>query len=63
LEDQATQWWIDMANFAINPALFVPDGLEIKDWAWPTRGRIIISGNPPRRHEEYAIVTVLPPPE
>ena len=52
-----------MANFAINPALFVPDGLEIKDWAWPTRGRIIISGNPPRRHEEYAIVTVLPPPE
>ena len=52
-----------MANFAINPTLFVPDGLEIEDWARPTRGRIIISGNLPRHHEEYAIVTVLPPPQ
>jgi hypothetical protein len=40
----------------------VPDGLEIEDWARPTRGRIIISGNPPRRHDEYAIITLTPPP-
>jgi len=41
----------------------VPEGLEIEDWARPSRGRIIISGNRPRRHEVYAIVTVRPPPQ
>lgn len=53
----------DMANFVVNPAPYVPEGLEVEDWARPARGRIIISGNPPRRHEEYAIATVLPPPQ
>lgn len=53
----------DMANFAVNPVPFVLVGLEIEDWARPARGRIIVSGNPPRHHEEYAIVTVLPPPQ
>ena len=52
-----------MTNFVVNLAPFVPNGLEIEDWARPTRGRIIISGNLPRHHEEYAIVTVLPPPQ
>jgi hypothetical protein len=52
----------DMANFPVNPTPFVPDGLEIEDWARPARGKIIISGNPPRQHEDYAIVTVRPPP-
>ena len=52
-----------MANFAVNPAPFVPDGLEVEDWARPARGRIIVSGNPPRHHEEYAIVTVHTPPQ
>lgn len=53
----------DMANFAVNPEPFVPYGLEVEDWARPARGRIIISGNPPRRHEEYAIVSMHPPPQ
>ena len=63
LGDQAMQQWIDMANSVVNPTLFVLDGLEIEDWARPTRGRIIINGNPPHRHEEYAIIIVLPSPE
>lgn len=53
----------DMANFAVNPEPFVPDGLEVEDWARPAHGRIIVSGNPPRHHNEYAIITVLPPPQ
>jgi hypothetical protein len=52
----------EMANFAVNPDPFVPDGLEIEDWASPARGRIIISGNPPWRHDEYAIIMLTPPP-
>jgi hypothetical protein len=51
-----------MANFVVDPALFIPDGFEVEDWAHPARGRIIISGNPPRRHDEYAIVTMHPHP-
>lgn len=52
-----------MANFAVNPAPFVPEGLEVEDWARSARGRIIVFSNPPRRHEDYAIVTMLPPPQ
>jgi hypothetical protein len=51
-----------MANFAVDPAPFVPEGLEIEDWARPARGRIVINGNPLRRHDEYAIVSLAPPP-
>lgn len=53
----------DMANFAVDPAPFVPHGLEVEDWVRPARGRIIVGGNTPCRHEEYAIVTLLPPPQ
>jgi hypothetical protein len=35
---------------------------EIKDRARPAHGRIVINGNPPRRHDEYAIVSLVPPP-
>jgi hypothetical protein len=52
----------EMANFVVDPAPFVPEGLEIEDWARPARDRIVINGNPPRRHDEYAIVFVPPPP-
>lgn len=58
-DDQAEE---TMANFAVDPAPFIPLGLELEDWARPARGRIVISGNPPRRHEENAIATVYPPP-
>jgi len=51
----------DMDNFIVDPAPYVPHGMELEDWTQPARGRIIISGNPPRRHEEYAIVTLILP--
>lgn len=47
-----------MANFAVNPEPFIPVGLELEDWARPARGRIIISGNPPRCHEENELLAV-----
>jgi hypothetical protein len=46
-----------MANFVGYPAPFVPEGLEIEDWA-----RIVINGNLSHRHDEYAIVSLVPPP-
>jgi hypothetical protein len=51
-----------MANFAVDPTPFVPEGLEIEDWARPARGRIVINGIPPRHHDEYAIISLAPPP-
>jgi hypothetical protein len=46
----------------MDPTPFIPEGLEIEVWARPTRGWIVISGNPPRRHDEYAIISLTPPP-
>jgi hypothetical protein len=52
-----------MANFEVDPAPFVPERMNVEDWAHPARGRIIIAGNPLRRHEEYAIISIdVPPP-
>jgi hypothetical protein len=51
-----------MANFEVDPAPFVPEGMNVEDWARPARGRIIIAANPPRRHEECAIISIVPPP-
>jgi hypothetical protein len=52
----------EMANFEVDPAPFVPEGMNVEDWARPARGRIIIAANPSRRHEEYAIILIVPPP-
>jgi hypothetical protein len=41
-----------MANFEVNPVSFVPEGMNVKDWARPTHGIIIIAINPPCRHDE-----------
>jgi hypothetical protein len=49
-----------MANFEVDPAPFVPEGMNVEDWARPARGRIIIAANPLRRHEEYAIISIDP---
>jgi hypothetical protein len=46
----------------MDPTPFIPEGLEIEVWARPTRGWIVINGNPPRRHDEYAIISLTPPP-
>jgi hypothetical protein len=52
----------EMVNFEVDPAPFIPEGMNVEDWARPARGRIIIAANPPRRHEEYAIISIVPPP-
>jgi hypothetical protein len=52
----------EMANFEVDPAPFVLEGMNVEDWARSARGRIIIAANPPRRHEEYAIISIDPPP-
>lgn len=52
-----------MANFVVNPVLFAPEGLQIEKWVRPARGCIVILGNPPRRHDDYAIATVFPLPQ
>jgi hypothetical protein len=41
----------EMANFEVDPTPFVPEGMNVEDWARPARGRIIITTNPPHRHE------------
>jgi hypothetical protein len=52
----------EMVNFEVDPAPFVPEGMNVEDWARPARGRIIVAANPRRRHEEYAIISIVPPP-
>jgi hypothetical protein len=49
-----------MANFEVDPAPSVPEGMNVEDWARPARGRIIIAANPPRRHGEYSIISIDP---
>jgi hypothetical protein len=49
-----------MANFEVDPTPFVLEGMNVEDWARPARGRIIITANPLRRHEEYAIISIDP---
>lgn len=52
-----------MANFACDPSPFIPFGAHVENgWQRPARSRVAIGGEPPRRHEEYAIVTLDPPP-
>ena len=54
-----------MANFPFNPMLFVPQGMHVQHgWERPARARVALGGEPPRRHEEYAIIELepLPPP-
>jgi hypothetical protein len=52
-----------MANFDVNPIPYIPAGFDLEHWARPARGRTIIAGNPPRRHEEFAIATLTPAPQ
>lgn len=54
---------IAMANFDVNPIPYIPTCFDLEQWARPARGRIIVSGNPPRAHEQYAIVTMTPAPQ
>jgi hypothetical protein len=60
LEDDQTECL--MANFVVDPAPYTPDSFKVEDLARPTQGRIIIFRNLPRRHDEYAIFAMHPPP-
>jgi hypothetical protein len=52
-----------MANFEVNPIPYVPVGFDLEQWARPARGRLVVAGDPHRRHEQWAIVTMNPPPQ
>lgn len=51
-----------MDNFEVDPESFIPPGFDLELWARPARGRVIITGNLPRRHENFAIATLTPAP-
>ncbi|KAG2577560.1 hypothetical protein PVAP13_6NG210600 [Panicum virgatum] len=55
---------INMANFTCNPMLFVPPGMHVEHgWMRPARTRVALGGEPPKRHEQFAIVTLEPEPQ
>jgi hypothetical protein len=52
-----------MVNFTCDPTLFLPFGFHIDHgWQRPARAGVALGGEAPRRHEEYAILTLGPPP-
>ena len=52
-----------MANFPCNPMLFTPAGMHVEHgWQRPARARIALGGEPPHRHEEFAILELEPEP-
>jgi hypothetical protein len=36
-----------MANFEVDPISFVPEGMNVEEWARLALGRIIVAANPP----------------
>jgi len=52
-----------MANFPVNLEPCIPLGFDLEHWVRPARGTTLISGNPPRRHDDYAIAMLHPHPE
>jgi hypothetical protein len=43
--------------------LYVPAGLHVEHgWLRPARHRVALGGEPQRRHEEYAVITLDPEP-
>ncbi|CAN6199417.1 unnamed protein product [Urochloa humidicola] len=46
-----------------NPMLYIPPGLHLEQaWDRPARSRVALGGEPPRRHEQYAIIGLEPEP-
>lgn len=54
---------VGMANFDVDLSPYIPEGFDLEQWARPARGRMVIFGNPPRRHEMFAIATMTPAPQ
>lgn len=53
-----------MANYPCNPMLYVPQGMHIEQgWNRLARSRVALGGEPPRRHEQFAIISLEPAPE
>jgi len=52
-----------MANFPCNPMLLVLASLHVEHgWQRPARARVALGAEPPRRHEQYAIISLQPEP-
>ncbi|KAJ1255823.1 hypothetical protein BS78_K154700 [Paspalum vaginatum] len=50
-----------MANFPVNPRPFLVSNLQVEDgWNRPARAHLALGGEPPREHEDYAIVSIEP---
>ena len=52
-----------MANFEVNHIPYIPVGFDLEHWVRPARGRLVVAGDPHRRHEQYAIATLTPAPQ
>lgn len=43
--------------------LYAPQGMHVQHrWLCPARSRVALGAEPPRRHEQFAILTLLPAP-
>ncbi|CAN6171614.1 unnamed protein product [Urochloa humidicola] len=52
-----------MANFPCNPMLYVSMGMQVEGgWLRPARSRVALGGEPPRQHEQCAIIRLQPEP-
>lgn len=52
-----------MANFLCNPMLYIPQGMHIEHgWLRPARSPVCLGSEPPRRHEQFAMLTLHPEP-
>jgi hypothetical protein len=52
-----------MANFPCNLMLYTPAGMHVEHgWQHPARARVALGGEPPRRHEQFAILELEPGP-
>jgi hypothetical protein len=53
-----------MANFQVDPRPFLVVGLAVEHgWNHPAQRRMALGGEPTREHEDFAIVTINPPPK
>jgi hypothetical protein len=52
-----------MANFPCNPMLYILIGMHVDHgWLHPTRYRVVLGGELPRRNEQYALISLEPLP-
>lgn len=55
---------VAMANFPVNPRPYLVAGPHVEHgWNRRAQGRVALGGEPPRDHEDYAIVSIDPMPK